>query len=237
LIAIAGLLTLAGLARPVVSRAEDSPECFRFVTRSTLLGEFAEEWDDEWKKKKLNRHGTVYEVIEEEGERVLQADSERSASLLLRKVKITRPEGGWLSWRWNVDRSLSENVHETEKKGDDYSARVFVIFDPGLFGRNTRSICYVWAGNQPIGSTYRSPYARKVMTVVVQSGDEWAGEWLVEKRNVVADFTRLFGESPPSITGVAVMVDTDNTKTEARAWFDEIVLAIGSQEGEVTQLE
>lgn len=227
------LIPVALLVAPP-AHADDALESFRYVYTEKLLGDFGEDWDDRWKSKTLYRPRTKYELVVLGGEPVLLAKSKRSASLFYREVDVVEPEAGWISWRWRVEGSLTRNTRETEKKGDDYSARVFVVFDPGSLQKDARTICYVWAGNQPVGSVYPSPYADNVSTLVLQSGDERAGEWVMEERNLVVDFERFFGERPPSITAVAVMVDTDNTRSEARAWFDDIVLSIGSQLREVS---
>ena len=211
--------------------AQAESEDMGFSSGAILLGEFEEDWRKQWKGKRLHRNKTAYEVVQDGDELVLQAESVKSASLLWRKLSVEEPEVAILSWRWKVSRSLVENDRELEKKGDDYAARVFVVFDPGLFGKNIRSICYVWAGNQPVEATYPNPYSKTVITVVLETGDEHAGEWIEEKRDVVADFRRLFEEDPPAGTGVAVMSDTDNTWKSATAWFDDLRLTVGEQPG------
>ena len=70
--------------------------------------------------------------------------------------------------------------------------------------------------------------ASSVATVVVESGDERSGEWITEQRDFVTDFRTIFGEPPEMVTAVAVMVDTDNTDTDATAWFDDIALVAGA---------
>jgi hypothetical protein len=60
--------------------------------------------------------------------------------------------------------------------------------------------------------------------IAVQSGPARAGEWLAERRDIVADFRRAFGEDPPRIGAIAVMTDTDNTGATAAAWYDDLVL-------------
>jgi hypothetical protein len=54
--------------------------------------------------------------------------------------------------------------------------------------------------------------------VAVESGDENAGDWVTEKRNVYEDYRRLLGEDPPEIGDVSLMTDTDNTGGEATAY-------------------
>ena len=62
------------------------------------------------------------------------------------------------------------------------------------------------------------------MMVAVESGDENAGSWVTEKRNVYEDYRKLFGEEPPEIGAVALMTDSDNTGGEATAYYGDITL-------------
>ena len=50
--------------------------------------------------------------------------------------------------------------------------------------------------------------------------------WQAEQRDVLADYENFFGESPREISGVAIMVDTDNTDSRAEADFSELSLEI-----------
>ncbi len=152
--------------------------------------------------------------------------SRKSASGLWRMLNIHPAESGAISWGWEMEHSLSTNRYERMKKGDDYSARVFVVFEPRFLKWKTRSICYVWATQQPAGSIYGSPFASNVATIVLESGDSRTGEWITEKRDFVADYKRFFGESPKRVSAVAIMIDTDNTGGEATAYFNDILLSI-----------
>ena len=193
-----------------------------FATLVTLLGEFDKQWDAAWNEKHFTESHNRFEIVTDGDDEVLCVTSDGSAGGLFRDIDDVVP--AQLSWRWKIARSLSENVHETEKKGDDYVARVFVTFEKSFFRWRTRAICYVWAGNEPIGHIYKNPYAGNVKTVVLQSGDEFAGSWLTETRDLVADYIECFGETPSRLSGVALMVDTDQTKSDASACFDDICL-------------
>jgi len=59
--------------------------------------------------------------------------------------------------------------------------------------------------------------------IVMESGSERVGEWIMEERNVYEDYKKAFGEEPTNISGVAIMTDTDNTKDSATAYFGDIV--------------
>jgi hypothetical protein len=60
--------------------------------------------------------------------------------------------------------------------------------------------------------------------IAVESGAEHVGRWMIEERNLYADYKRLFAAEPPRIAGIALMTDTDNTGESAVAYYDDIVL-------------
>lgn len=189
-----------------------------------LLGGFETGWRDQWKERKFTRVATEYRVVQDQGTSVLMGHSKKSASGLWRMIDIRNVESGSVSWRWKVEQSLPSNLNEQKKSGDDYAARMFVVFEPHFLSWKTRSICYVWASVQPVGSVYESPYASNVCTIVLESGNARAGKWIEEKRDFVTDYKRFFNEPPKIISAVALMIDTDNTGGEATAYFDDIVL-------------
>jgi len=188
-----------------------------------VLGDFEPGWDSEWRRQQLGGRETLYEAVTEGDERVLRARSDAAATALFRELSV--PAGTRrISWRWKVERSLDAGVDELRRSGDDYAARLFVIFGDGELGRNTRALCYVWAGRKGVGSSYRSPYVDGVQMVVLRSGNDGAGEWAREARDFVADYRRAFGDDPDALAAIALMVDTDDTGSRATAWYDDIVL-------------
>ena len=67
-------------------------------------------------------------------------------------------------------------------------------------------------------------FTDRAMMVAVESGAEKVGQWVCEKRNLHDDYLKLFGETPPNISGVAIMTDTDNTGESAQAAYSDLVL-------------
>ncbi len=189
-----------------------------------VMSDFDGDWSERWMPADLNRPLTRYSVVQDDGNAVLRADSDRSASAIWREVNLRPGASGSISWRWKVQRTVPDNLEEREKKGDDYAARVFVVFGAQPFSRKAQALCYVWAASEPIGSVYPNPYYSRVQTIVLQSGDERAGQWIVESRDFVSDYREYFGVAPDSLTGIAIMSDTDNTGTSTTAWFDDITL-------------
>ena len=130
------------------------------------------------------------------------------------------------------------------KAGDDFAARVYVFFDVPMesltWGRRLKlriarlvygsevpsaGICYVWDNSHPLGTALWNPYSDRVRTVVVESGNEAAGRWVEETRDVDADFRAAFGDQAAArITGIAAGNDTDQTRESASAWFGDFRL-------------
>jgi hypothetical protein len=54
-------------------------------------------------------------------------------------------------------------------------------------------------------------------THVLETGTARRGEWVEERVNVLADYQRFFGASKaPNPVGIAVLTDSDDTKTSAQ---------------------
>ncbi len=191
-----------------------------------FLEDFQQGLTQHWVERRLAGASTRYEVVQEGRNAVLVGRSDRSASILWRDVDLVPAEAGTISWRWKVENAASQNRREREKSGDDYVARLFVVFDADEFGPSTEAICYVWAANEPVGAIYRNPYFDRVGTIVVESGSQRVGEWVAEERDLIADYWRIFGKPPETVTAVAIMVDTDDTGSKATAWFDDISLVV-----------
>lgn len=165
---------------------------------------------------------TLYRVVaDEDGNAVLQADSDSSASGLIKKIEFDPNDWPRLRWRWKVSSTLAKGDART-KEGDDYAARVYVVF-PHWIKPLTKTINYIWANRLPQGEAVPNSYYARAMMVAVESGAEKAGVWISEERNIVEDFRRLFGEDPPSVGAIAIMSDTDNTKGKVRAWYDDLI--------------
>ena len=191
-----------------------------------LFDGFSEGWRRHWREEKFLTKPTRYEVVLDGGRPVLHATSRTAHAGLLRASEHVAPRHAQLTWRWKITAPLTGNTRERERAGDDYAARVFVVFETSAIPLRTRAINYVWAAHEPAGATYPSPYTRNVGMVVVRSGAAEAGRWHTESRDVLADYRRHFGEPPTRISAVAVLVDTDNTHREAEAWFADLAFAL-----------
>ena len=165
---------------------------------------------------------TAYRVVAEGGGHVLAADSRAAASGLVYKIEYDPGDWPVLAWRWKVEKVLAAGDAHI-RAGDDYPARLYVVF-PSWFFPKTRSLNYIWANRLPKEALLPNPFTANAMMIAVESGPERVGEWVEERRNVVADYRRAFGSDPPAVGAIALMTDTDNTGDSVRAWYDDIRL-------------
>ena len=183
---------------------------FSTPSSTLLLGEFTSGWEKNWEKKLLYKRGNQFRVVTEDGNKVLRVDSAQSASGMFREIMQKPVAPGKIAWRWKVKSSLESNTEERTKSGDDYAARVFLLFEPSFFRWRIPTVCYVWAGHEKVGSTFKSPYSNNVCMVVLQSGNQKAGIWIQEERDYIRDYKQCFDRSPKELSAAAIMVDTDD---------------------------
>jgi hypothetical protein len=75
-----------------------------------------------------------------------------------------------------------------------------------------------------VGSVIINPRSDRVRKIVVDSGAQHLRQWRDHRRDLAADFRLAFGEEPGALKSVALMSDSDNTRSSAMAWFGEVDL-------------
>lgn len=184
------------------------------------IGRFSAGDLEGWQQKSFA--GETRYSLERDGDRLaLRAVSEGTASGLYREVAVELEQTPVLYWSWKVDGLLEGNDERT-RAGDDYPARIYVVFSGGLRFWRTRAINYVWSSHQPAGSEWPNAFTANARMIAVDSGAGRVGEWLAHRRDVGADYRRLFGEEPGKVSAVAIMTDTDNSGQQAAAWYGDI---------------
>jgi hypothetical protein len=84
------------------------------------------------------------------------------------------------------------------------------------------TLMYIWVPSAPIGSVIVNPRSDRIRKIVVDSGSTDLRRWVDHRRNLVEDFRRAFGEEPGRLLSVAVMTDSDNTRSSAEAWYGAV---------------
>ena len=186
-----------------------------------ILDNFTNGLSAHWKHKKF-KDATRY-TVQKQGDRVfLESLSSNAASGLYYDIDYSPRQYPLISWTWKIDQVLAKGNALT-KEGDDYSARVYVIFPSRLFWR-TKAINYIWANRLPQGTHTPSAYTSNSMMIALQSGNKKSGQWQHEQRNIIEDYRMVFGGDPPNVGSIAIMTDTDNTGGQARAAYGPIRL-------------
>jgi hypothetical protein len=186
------------------------------------VSNFASEGLKGWESKSF-KGNTEYNIVKEDGRTVLKGHAKGSASGLTKKLKFNPKQYRYLKWSWKINGTLAAG-DEKSKQGDDYAARVYVVF-PGRFFWQMRALNYIWANKLPKGEFVPNAFTSNAMLLAVESGSLKSGQWIYEERDILADFRRLFGEEPPEAGAIAIMTDTDNTGAEATALYGEIRLS------------
>ena len=186
-----------------------------------VLGNFSAGDLAGWQPKRF-RGETSYSLVVDGERRVLKAHSRAAASGLYKEVDLDPAKHPVLRWSWKIGGTIP-NGDERTKAGDDYAARVYIVFPRTLFWK-TKAINYIWANRLPQGESLPNAFTSNAVMVAVESGDGKAGTWVTEERNVYEDYRALFGEDPPAIDAIALMTDKDNTGGEAEAYYGDIFL-------------
>ena len=186
-----------------------------------LIDDFKAGLSSGWQEKSFAGH-TLYQPVLIDGRHALKAESRASASGLFFEKEIDPHKFPILTWSWKIEHVLRKGDAAT-KKGDDYAARVYVIF-PSFFFWKTKAINYIWANKLAKGKAVASSYTGNSAMIAVESGNKLAGTWQQERRNILDDYRNFFKEEPPDIGAIAIMTDTDNTGESAVAYYGPIKL-------------
>ena len=176
---------------------------------------------------KIFKGTTVYRLIKEEGRTVVKAVSHGSASGLVQKISFHPSKYRYMRWSWKVAGTI-RGGDEKLKSGDDYAARLYVVF-PGRFFWQMKAINYIWANKLAKGESTQNAYTSSARMIAVESGNSKAGQWLTEERDLLADYRTLFGTDPPEAEAIAIMTDSDDTGGTAEAWYGDIIISTESK--------
>ncbi|WLE95396.1 MAG: DUF3047 domain-containing protein [Candidatus Electrothrix communis] len=191
------------------------------VAETLQISDFSAASLEGWETKKFTSL-TSYQLSKVEEKQVLLAESQNSASALIRKVQIDIEKYPFLNWTWRIEnRLVTEN--EKNKSGDDYAVRLYVVIDGGIFIWKTKAVNYVWANQSSKGEVWENAFAGKnAMMIALRNRQDKLSTWYTEKRNIHEDLKRLFGTDFHFIDAIAIMTDTDNSHGQAKAYYGDI---------------
>jgi hypothetical protein len=184
-----------------------------------------------WELKEFSGRSQV-EVVKEDNRFVFRLVSQRTSFALYRDVAVNPKEFPILTWAWKA-LTLPAGGDVRERGRDDQAAQVYVIFPKWPFPKvNSDVIGYIWDSQAPVGLKMASLQSGNVKLVVLQSGGGKVGRWIQEERNVYQDYVELFGKEPPKVGKIAVMIDSNDTRSSAESYIHNLIFRKRSAAGD-----
>ncbi|HEY1394076.1 MAG TPA: DUF3047 domain-containing protein [Methylibium sp.] len=190
---------------------------------------------------------TRFSVGDFEGKHALRVEADKSYGNLAQDLHFTAGAAPphLLSWQWRVEE-LNMASDLRKRSGDDTTLKLCAMFELPLDrvpfverqllrlmrARSSEpmpsaSVCYVWDAHLSAGTELPNAFTKRVRYIVLESGAAHLHQWVAERRDVAADFLRLFGDESqvvPALVGVAVGADADNTQQRSLAYVAELAL-------------
>ena len=188
---------------------------------------------------------TEFVQVRKDGRDAVMALARSSVSMKRLRLDVPPESLGAVRFSWMVPQ-LIEQADMARRDLDDSPVRIVLVFDgdrsrftpaESMMSELARTLTgeempyatlmYVWCNRRAPGEVITNPRTSRIRKVVVESGATNLGRWLDYERDVRADYERAFGEPPGALRGVALMTDSDNTRSVTRAWYGAVRLSTG----------
>ncbi|HSV45109.1 MAG TPA: DUF3047 domain-containing protein [Ramlibacter sp.] len=197
----------------------------------------------EWEHYALpGKARTLFSYSRKDGRDAVAVTAASSASMLRHKVRIAPEALGNVRFSWQVPQ-LIQDADMALREADDSPVRVILAFEGDRSRWSARNamlselartitgeempyatLMYVWCNKRAPGSVIQSPRTDRIRKIVLESGPDKLNRWLDYERDIRADYQRAFGEAPGALVGIAIMTDSDNTRSRASAWYGPVRL-------------
>lgn len=186
------------------------------------------------------KRASRYQYERKDGRDALMVKAISSVSAMRQTVRVEPDRLGKLRFSWMVPH-LIEAADLTRRDGDDSPVRVVLMFegDRARFSAKDAALSelselltgerlpyatlmYVWSNHGQAGSVIINPRTSRIRKLVMEAGPGRLREWIDYERDVRADFLKAFGEAPGALLAIGIMTDTDNTRSEAQAWYGPV---------------
>jgi hypothetical protein len=171
-----------------------------------------------WTKQNWGSPQYNFTIASNSGHKVLEMRSANEGSTISRDIKgkVNLKETPLIEWSWKVV-TLPKGGDSCKKATDDQAAQVFVVWPRFPTAVRSRIIGYVWDTTEPAGTICKSEKTGTVTYVIVRSGPADLGKWFTERRNVIEDFRKIYGEEPDNPEALSVAIDSNDTNSTAES--------------------
>jgi hypothetical protein len=196
-----------------------------------------------WRHFKLpGKRPTQFQVATDQGRKGLKVQAKSSVSMMRFALRVEPQALGTLKFSWKVPQAIAE-ANVADRDLDDSPVRLVLAFEGDASKFSARNamlselsrtitgeplpyatLMYVWCGANSKESVVHNPRTDRIRKIVLESGSKNVGQWLDYQRDIRADFVKAFGEEPGALLGVALMSDTDNTQSNAMAYYGPVTL-------------
>lgn len=176
-----------------------------------------------WKGQNWGSPKYDFRIETVDGRKVLHLKSDGDSSAIVKEVKVNVATWPIIEWTWRAVK-LPAGGDARKSATDDEAAQLYVVFPRFPSAVRSRVIAYIWDSTAPVGSVFKSEKTGTVTYVVVRSGPAELGKWLTERRNVLEDYKKIYGENPSEDVGViSVLIDSNDTRSSAESFVGEIL--------------
>jgi hypothetical protein len=196
-----------------------------------------------WESVKIpGKLATEYSLVRLNNRNKLKANAQASASMLRQDLHIEPERLNALSFSWQIQELIAD-ADMSQRETEDSPVRLVLAFDGDRSQFSAKNamlselshavsgkpmpyatLMYVWCNHRPVNSVIHNPRTDRIRKIVIESGPQRVNQLISYERNIKADFEKAFGEAPGALIGIAIMTDTDNTRSHAQAWYGPISL-------------
>jgi len=177
-----------------------------------------------WTKQSWGSPQYSFVIAANGTQKVLHMQSANEGSTISRDIKgkVNLKDTPLIEWSWKVV-TLPKGGDSCKKATDDQAAQVFVVWPRFPTQVRSRIIGYVWDTSEPAGTICKSEKTGTVTYVVIRSGANDLGKWFTERRNVIDDFRKIYGEEPDNPEALSIAIDSNDTNSTAESMVGTIL--------------
>ena len=161
-------------------------------------------------------------IMEDAGRRALRVASHDEHSTIAKELHLDLAATPILEWSWKMVE-IPAGADVRNRGTSDLTGYLVVVWPRFPEVLRSRLIAYAWGSIEPAGTVERSRKTGTVTFFILRSRSENLGRWLTERRNIVEDYHRVYGERPDeSPKVIAISIDTNDTHSSAAALIEPI---------------